>query len=266
MHRNDVDTADPATTTLDEAGEFVRALLATPEDRMSMCAGWTAHEIVAHLAAGAAEEAALIERRLRGLPDRPTNDFESRERPFRDLPDADLRHRLFEESIRLSKAIAALGTETVEFTGRRMQSSEFAMHSRSECALHRWDLVGRDEIGWAILSQSELTDHAVRVLTSMTIPNEALEDRLGTLDAERVVLRSAPHEDVVLIRGAESMELVRQSVTSATPDVEMEPAQRLLMLWGRREPSSPIDAHTMAGRQLVQSLLATRDQDSPVSI
>ena len=266
MHSKDTAAiAIPAAAPIDEVGALVGTLLATPEVRVTMCAGWTAHELAAHLAAGAAEEATLIERRLQGLPDRSTKEFESRERPYRDLPDAGLRDRLVEESVHLSQAIGALGDETVEFTGRRMNRAEFLMHSRSECALHQWDLVGRDEIGWSILSQPELTDHAVRVLTTMTISNEALGPRLGTVhqDAKRVVLRGAPHADIVFVCGTRSIDVVRQSITPATPDIEVEPAQRLLMLWGRREPSSPIDAHTTAGHRLVRSLLAARGEERP---
>jgi len=259
MHSNNNEAmAIPVDPPIDEVGALVGTLLVTPEDRLSMCAGWTAHELVAHLAAGAAEEATLIERCLQGLPDRPTEEYESRERPYRDLPDGELRDRLVEQSVRLSQAMGALGDKTVEFTGRRMDSAEFALHSRSECALHRWDLVGRDEIGWAILSQPELTDHALRVLSTMTISNEALGGRLGTLptDQPRVVLRSSPHPDIVFVCGAGSIDVVREPVSPSTPDVEVEPAQRLLLLWGRREPSSPIDAHTTAGRRLIRSLLA----------
>ena len=38
-----------------------------------------------------------------------------------------------------------------------MTAADFAMHSRSECALHRWDLVGRDDVGWAMLGTPALT-------------------------------------------------------------------------------------------------------------
>ena len=50
-------------TRIDEVAEFVTTLLSTPAHRLTACRGWTAHELVAHLAAGAAEEADLIEAR-----------------------------------------------------------------------------------------------------------------------------------------------------------------------------------------------------------
>ncbi|MGO9874818.1 MAG: maleylpyruvate isomerase N-terminal domain-containing protein, partial [Acidimicrobiia bacterium] len=53
-------TAHTALTTtdggdVDEVGELITTLLATPATRLTACRGWTAHELVAHLAAGAAE-------------------------------------------------------------------------------------------------------------------------------------------------------------------------------------------------------------------
>jgi Mycothiol maleylpyruvate isomerase N-terminal domain len=46
------------------------------------CTGWTAHDIAAHLAAGAKEMADLIEEHLAGLRPRATQGYEARERPF----------------------------------------------------------------------------------------------------------------------------------------------------------------------------------------
>src|SRR3954462_2004273 len=91
---------------LDEVGEFFSTLLATPAHRATACRGWTAHELVAHLAAGAAEEAALIEAHLDGAPGRPTRSHEARELPYRALPDADLRDRLIANAGRLGTALA----------------------------------------------------------------------------------------------------------------------------------------------------------------
>src|SRR5262249_2219726 len=46
---------------MDEATAFLDALDRTPPDAPTACADWTAHELVAHLAAGAAEMADLTE-------------------------------------------------------------------------------------------------------------------------------------------------------------------------------------------------------------
>ena len=91
-HTMDTHTVDTHTTQpIDEVAEFVSTLFATPAHRLTACRGWTAHELVAHLAAGAAEEADLIESHLARAPERPTRTHEARELPYRALPDPELR-------------------------------------------------------------------------------------------------------------------------------------------------------------------------------
>ena len=233
---------------LDEVGELFATLLVTPPERLTACRGWTAHELVAHLAAGAREEADLIEAHLAGRP-RATRPFEDREPAFRALPDAELRDRLVEEGARLTNVLDALAArdvhEPVEFTGRPMTRADFAMHSRSECALHRWDLVGRDDVGWAMLAQPALTKHSLGVLSAMATLPEAPANRLGPVDGEpvRIVLRSAPHDDVVVTLSGGVVALALVPIGDTAPTAELDPAARLLALWGRREPSAPIDVN-----------------------
>ena len=251
-------------TTIDEVGELVVTLLATPAHRATACRGWTAHELVAHLAAGAAEEATLIEAHIAGDPPRPTRAHDDRELPFRALPDPDLRDRLLTEAARLDRALEELAAQPardrVMFTGREMTAADFAMHSRSECALHRWDLVGRDEVGWAMLAQTELTAHALTVLTAMSTLAEAPMHRLAharvSPEPLRVVIRSEPEPDVVLGVGEGRLTLESRPIDDTTASVELDAAARLLMLWGRRDPSAPIDLHaTGAELRVVEALL-----------
>ncbi len=236
----------PDETRPDEVGEFFTTLLATPPYRSTACRGWTAHELVAHMAAGAAEEADLIEAALAGTP-RATRSFEEREPPYQALADDELRERLVHEAGRLTLALDRLAQhdeDRVLFTGRSMSAADFAMHSRSECALHRWDLVGRDDVGWAMLGQPALTKHAMGVLTSMSTLPEAPANRLGAAEPElRAVIRSAPHDDVVLTVAGGAFTMSMQPIDDTASDVELDAAARLLLLWGRREPSAPIDVH-----------------------
>jgi uncharacterized protein (TIGR03083 family) len=237
-----------ADTRIDEVGELIVTLLSTPPERATACRGWTAHELVAHLAAGASEEADLIEAHVRGGAERPTRGFEERELPFRALPDLELRDRLVEEAARLSVALDQLSArppdDSVLFTGRRMTAADFAMHSRSECALHRWDIAGRDDIGWAMLSQPELTTHALSVLTAMSTLPETPANRvvreLGIRDV-RAVIRSAPHDDVVLTISDGVFALESLPIDNGAPSLDLDPAARLLLLWGRREPGARVD-------------------------
>lgn len=240
----------PHESTVDEVAELVSTLLATPAHRLTACRGWTAHELVAHLAAGAAEEADLIEAHLAHAPERPTRAHEAREMPYRALPDPELRDRLVANAGRLAALLDQLGTadptDRVLFTGRPMTAADFAMHSRSECALHRWDLVGRDDVGWEMLGTPALTEHALTVLTSMSTLPEAPANRLGAKSAPgdaRLVLRSAPHDDVVVTFTDGALAMTLEPIIDTPPAVELEPAARLLALWGRREPSTPVDVH-----------------------
>jgi hypothetical protein len=249
QHIHQATTADvPYESSADEVGELVSTLFATPAHRLTACRGWTAHELVAHLAAGAAEEADLIESHLTRAPERPTRTHEAREQPYRALPDPELRDRLVEHAGRLTALIDELHTAdptgAVPFTGRAMTAADFVMHSRSECALHRWDLVGRDDVGWAMLGNPALTVHAVDVLMSMSTLPEAPANRLGARaepGTARLVLRSAPHDDVVITVTDGTLGMTLEPISDTAPAAELEAATRLLALWGRREPSAPVD-------------------------
>jgi hypothetical protein len=133
--------------------------------------------MVAHLAAGAKEVADLIEESLDGLPERPTRGFEERELPFRALLHDELRNRLVAENKRKLIAYDALrersDNPTISFTGTRVSVEEMEMHSRSEAAIHRWDLVGDDDASNELLAQPELTAHAVKVLDRMVTLDES---------------------------------------------------------------------------------------------
>ncbi len=255
------ETATREPDVFDEVGEFFTTLLATPPDRLTNCRGWTAHDLVAHLAAGAGEEADLIETHLAGKPERTTLPHDEREAPYRALPETELRERLVANGARLTTALHTLAGDeagAVLFTGRHMSAADFAMHSRSECAIHRWDLVGSDDIGWTMLARPALTAHALTVLTSMSTLPEAPVNRLGAHPEHattRLVLRSDPQEDVVVTVTGGSVSMTMEPPSANAPDVELEPAARLLLLWGRREPSAPIDLHAAGERRMLLNSL-----------
>lgn len=49
----------------------------------------------------------------------------------------------------------------LSWTQRRVHAAGFATHMRSEDALHRWDLVGDDDLSTELLAQPDLLEHAV---------------------------------------------------------------------------------------------------------
>lgn len=228
---------------IDEIGEFIGTLITNPPERLTNCRGWTVHDLTAHLAAGAAEQADLIEERLAGKPERATRPFEEREPAYRALPDAELRERLVVEATRFADLQAALGTGSIAFTGRQMTAPDFAMHGRSECSLHRWDIVGRDDITWEMLSQPALTIHAVTVLSEMSTLAETPAHRLFDAqlpDGLRVVVRSEPDDDLIITMRNRVPQIELVAMRDEPSHLALEPAARLLFLWGRREPSAPI--------------------------
>jgi hypothetical protein len=246
---------------VDEGAEFVATLLAAPPSQLTACQGWTVHEITAHLAAGSREIADLIENHLAGGEPRATRSFEERERPCREMDDATLRTLLFEQVARSTTArerLADSPDDVVLFTGLNMRAADFVMHSRSERALHRWDIVGRDDVGWKMLSQPELTLHALKILTEMPILTETLSNRLRAANYRAsdftVVLRSESQDDVTITLKDGGMSVRSESPVDREVDAQLDASARLLALWGRREPSAPTELGTTANQDVLRCL------------
>lgn len=229
----------------EEADQLFTTLLATAPDAPTACEGWTAHHLAAHLAAGAEEMAALTEDALAGRPGRPTRGFAEREAPYVALDDEALRARLVTEALRLDAALGALEQEdgagagsrgAVAFTGWQMTAADLRMHGRSEAALHRWDLVGDDEVGAELLGQPELTAHATKVVAAMPEGSpEALgrRARAAGLGPTPLTFASPGRPDVVVRADAGGVRLELADPV-ASPTASADPATRLLALWGRR--------------------------------
>jgi Mycothiol maleylpyruvate isomerase N-terminal domain len=245
---------------INETQAFLEALDRLPPNALTACAGWTVHDITAHMAAGADEIARIFEAYGEGLPVPPTRTFEEREPEYRAMDDAALRKRLFTASIRMSSAMQAVFSRepdaAIPFTGQPMTAAAFAMHSRSECAIHRWDMVGDDELSWKLLSQPEITNHAVNVLEPMlfsrgcgatTPAPRAFEARIRATGEPDLVVR---HDDTGSHLGFQPAD--------AGPAIETDAAARLLFIWGRRpgDPSRIRSGLSVEDRQRLQSLLA----------
>jgi uncharacterized protein (TIGR03083 family) len=219
------------------------------------CADWTVHDLVAHLAAGAKEVAELVEAYLAGQPARPTRGFDERERPFRACTHPELLVALAEQSRRKIAALDVLAGRgdraAVAFTGTTMTATQFQTHARSEAALHRWDLVGDDSVSDQLLSQPELTRHAVNVLNAMPVLDESA--RIGRSPApRRIVLTSSGQPDVVIETGSAGVRFALVEVEDgggngpAKGDIRLatDVANRLLVLWGRRSSQRQLSIET----------------------
>ena len=219
-----------------EADAFLEALEVSPPDALTGCAQWRAHEVAAHLGAGALEIALNLEAYAEGRPVPATRGFEEREAPFRAMADSALRAALPRSVERVATALDAVLTvdpgAVVPWTGRQMVVANFVTHLRSEFALHRFDLVGDDETSIVLLGQPELTDHAVSVL------GRALVARGAHRATNFTAAVAAPDtRDVVVVVDGEGPRLERRDV-SLEPAVVGDCAARLLLLWGR-QPGDP---------------------------
>jgi hypothetical protein len=228
-------------TTISEREALTATLTTVPADTPTACAGWRAHEIVAHLVAGAKEHADLIEHRLAGHGERPTRGFEEREAPMRALEHDTLLQLLATETRRKNQAYAALAASTDPthaFTGTRFSKQLAETHARSEAALHRWDITGDDDTSARLLAQPELTTHAVWVLNNMPVLAEsaqAIGRRAAVGERVDITFRVDGQPDVVLMLAPDEsrFELLPQA---SDPDLvlTMEGNHRPLVLWGRR--------------------------------
>ncbi|MHB1740249.1 MAG: maleylpyruvate isomerase N-terminal domain-containing protein [Actinomycetes bacterium] len=229
--------ARPSEGLAVEAAAFLGALEVTPPDALTGCAQWRAHEVAAHLSAGAVEIARNLEAYGEGRPVPATGGFEEREAPYRAMEDGKLRMELPRSIERVSAALdAVLGTKpdaVVTWTGRQMVVATFVTHLRSELALHRWDLVGDDETSQSLLGQPELTDHAVAVLGRALVARGAT----SAPAAFSVVIAAPGANDVAVVVDGDGPRLERSDARSE-PAVVGDPAARLLFFWGRR-PGDP---------------------------
>jgi uncharacterized protein (TIGR03083 family) len=226
---------------VDEMTALAETLERVPTDAPTACAGWVAHDVMAHLAAGAAEMADLIDGSLAGEPARATRDMRDREAPYVAMDDDALRTALRSQSGRLIGAVMRLAEggddATVTFAGRASNAAALTLHGRSEAALHRWDLVGTDATSRELLAQPELTAHAVVVLNEMLdgspecVARRARRAGVNDLHAR---LASPGEPDVVMVADEQGARLWLAEPDGADPSAVTDPATRLLMLWGRR--------------------------------
>ncbi|HLF99449.1 MAG TPA: maleylpyruvate isomerase N-terminal domain-containing protein [Acidimicrobiia bacterium] len=205
-------------------------------DATTACAQWRVHDLVAHLVAGGIEVLRLVRAHLDGEPDSVTTPFATREAPWRAAPFEGLIEVLG-QSRDVTTALEILASEDPDarilFTGWAMSANELATHARSELALHLWDVAGDDPTIRPHLASPDLTAHAVKALRQFRgiaecgLPAQWVR-RLGKAPLR---LRS-PGQDDVVINGANGPLALAPPVAGA--DCELDAADRLLILWGRR--------------------------------
>lgn len=230
---------------------FLTTLERLPADAPTACEGWTAHEVAAHLAAGIEEVAELIEDTVKDAPARTTRGFEEREAPYRNMGDPDVRQALVKILERANAALDAQAAKgaAVPFFERNWTAEEMQVHASNEFAMHRWDLIGDDELTDEFLSPLHVTESAIKTLNTLKVLKEAPTPRAGRagLTNTRIVLRCPDQPDIALDvtpAGIAALELSTGEPFDGDVLVETDTANRLLTLWGRRSSARKI---TIAG-------------------
>lgn len=220
-----------------EAEEFLGAVGATDPDAVSSCVGWTTHEIAAHVTGIAVEVNRHLDPYLQGDPVPETRSFEEREAPLQAIGHDDLLVRLDAEEERMRALVADVLQENpdsvIPWTGRRMAVAKFIPHLRNEHALHRWDIVGDDEVSTTLLGQADLTEHSVEVLGRILLAAGRAHD--PDPDADFCVrLRSEGERDLYVVVDDGSATLSWDACAPDQPGLVGDPAARHLLIWGRR--------------------------------
>jgi uncharacterized protein (TIGR03083 family) len=241
-----------------EAEAFLASLDETPPDAVTACRGWTTHELIAHLASGADAFADQVEAHLDGRPVPEFGAWDVREPPYRAIDDRQLRRRLVVAEQRMTERFAVLlerdQDAVVPEVGWGLPIAELVTHMRQEFAIHRWDLIGDDDLGLEILGRPQLVDHSVRLLGDSLLKNGLPRD-------------PKPHEPfVVHFRCAGDQDLTLRvaegdgTLSFTPPDddrnvIETDPAARLLILWGRR----PQDGRRVRSSLIPEDLARLQD-------
>jgi hypothetical protein len=220
-----------------EAEAFLDARRHIEPRAVSACVGWTAHEVTAHLVGIVVEVSAHLTPYLAGEPVPETRSFEEREAPWQARADDELCRLMAVEEERmrslLDQVLARDPRAVIRWTGRQMEVAKFRPHLRSEFAIHRWDIVGDDRTGIELLGQPDLTEHAVGVLGEILTRRGRTHDPHPEQDLH-VRLRAESTADVRLVVEGGEARLELAEAGGDEPGVELDPAARLLTIWGRR--------------------------------
>jgi hypothetical protein len=237
-----------------EAEAFVATIDAAEPELVSACAGWTTHEIAAHVTGITVEVSRHLEPYLQGEPVPRTRSFEEREAPLQALGHADLLKRLDSEETRMRFLVAeVLAREpgaVIRWTGRHMAVAKFIPHLRNEHALHRWDVAGEDDLSRQLLGREDLVDHSVGELGKILLV--AGRNRDPDPDSDfGVRLRSEGQRDLRVLVEAGTATLAWADDDADEPSIDIDPVARHIFIWGRRP-----DRHGQARSHLSQTDLA----------
>ncbi len=220
-----------------EAVAFLATIDQAAPQAVSACAGWTTHEIAAHVTGIAVEVIRHLEPYLQGDPVPKTRSFEEREAPLQATGHQDLLRRLDAEETQMRALVDdVLGREpdaVIPWTGRHLAVAKFIPHLRNEHALHRWDVAGDDDVSEALLGDMDLVGHSVGELGAILLAAGREHDPDPDADFG-VRLRASGQPDLRVVVNDGTATLAWAQDGADEPVVEMDAAARQLFIWGRR--------------------------------
>jgi hypothetical protein len=220
-----------------ELVEFIKSARTLPSEALTACTGQTMHHVVAHMVGSYDEATRHTVAYHKGEPLFRTRTFDEREPQFRSMPTRQLLTLLEERESEMREAVLqVIGADpdaTLLWVNRQVKVAGFLTHLRMECALHRWDLVGDDDISTELLSEEWITRHTIDFVGPAPLMSRGQAACNGTGRPLRARLRAPGQLDVVI------------TVNQADASIAMEPeggravitgdaAARLLLLWGRK--------------------------------
>jgi len=242
-----ITTMQPTEVRPLEVAEFLDALDSSSPDALTACPARTAHLLGAHLAGNYREITRHVEAYSAGTPLMRTRAFDEREPEFRVKTAPELLRAIDEGERRMRDVLGELLANeedpVLRWTNRQVHAAGFLKHSRSECAVHRWDLVGDDATSEKLLSQQELFEHVVAFIGALPMTARGMASGAGTGRVLRAKVRAPGQPDLLVTvhRGEPRLAAVEPEGEAL---VEGDPAARLLFLWGRRPtPFSRLTCH-----------------------
>lgn len=234
-----------------EATAFLDALQEVPANAVTACRGWTVHDIVAHLTAGAVALADQAEAYLAGDPVPPFGSWDERDARFRAFEPSALRRQLEASEARMTRAFDTISASdpltVIPGGGWSFSITHLAIHMRQEFALHRWDFVGDDSLSDEFLAQPELLAHSVSLMDQWLLAR-GLENDEPSYIPFRAWVRCAGQPDLLIeASGGRGRLRFEPFPGNAQQEgfVEADAAARLLLTWGR---------HPSAARRIRSSL------------
>jgi len=226
-----------ADVTPAEVTEFLDTLDSSPANALTACPARTAHLLGAHMAGSYKEIARHVEAYMSGSPLARTRTFDERELEFRAMSAPQLLSRIADGEERMRILIGELlerePDPVLRWTGRQVHAAEFIKHSRSECAVHQWDLAGDSAVSDKLLSQQELFEHLVNFIGALPMTARGMATGAGTGRSLQARVRAYGQPDLlIVVHRGEPQLLITEPEGDAL--VEGDPAARLLFLWGRR--------------------------------